>query len=592
MTQAASATDFQLCRRKAWTQEVCDFFHKLSKFSIPVFTSALAQSKTTAFPMMNGLTENRQKAIACLILFVGTLLLFLPSLQNEFLNYDDDQYITENELVKAGPSWRALSEPHFFMWHPVTTLSHQIDYSLFGMNPAGHRLGNIIIHGVSAVLVLLLVWRATGILGAATITAALFAWHPLRVESVVWAAERKDVLCTCFWLMTLHAYLTWQKNQTRANHLLTLAGCALAMMSKPMAATLPLTLILLDYWPLQRILRPAADEWQHELHQRIREKIPFFLMASLITLITITYQSKTETIVSLDEVGLAERLINIPAAYGMYLLKLFIPTNLAVFYPPQPEIPVFGAIVSLLTLALAGRFAWQRKATEPHLLFGLIWFLVILLPVIGLLQSGRQSMADRYSYLPSLGIILAVVLGALKLAKKPAAQKMVYFISALAIVGCLFLTHRQIPHWQNSETLFRHALAVTENNYIAHINLGAVLADSNRLDEALTEYEAALAIRPSVSLHFKLGQALLATAKPALAEKQFRQIISMEPEDAEAHFALAMALTDQERMDEAAEHLEKALSLQPTLMQRVVIPPRRQNQPDGHPKGNPQLNKQ
>lgn len=525
--------------------------------------------------MTNRLSENRLKEVCCLLLFIGTFLLFLPSIQNDFLNYDDDKYITENELVKQGPTLSALYEPHFFMWHPVTTLSHQIDYSLYGMNPAGHRLGNIVIHSLSAVLALLLIWRMTGSLAAATVTAALFAWHPLRVESVIWTAERKDVLCTFFWLTSLHAYLTWQKNQTRTNQVLTLVACALAMMSKPMAVTLPLSLLMLDFWPLRRIRLWPGDNWKEDCHKLVREKIPFFLMACFLALITILYQSKTDTIVSLDEVSLIERLVNVPAAYGRYLGKLFFPANLAVFYPPAQSIPILGAITSLAGLGLAGRFAWQRRSTHPQLLFGLIWFLVILLPVIGLLQSGRQSMADRYSYLPSLGIILAVVLSLFELAQKTAARNLAYVAFGLLLMACTSLTRLQIPRWQNSETLFRHAVAVTSKNYNAHINLGAALANSGRLDEAMVEYESALSIRPNAKLHFVLGRALLDRSKPFLAEKHFRQAVTLQPNDAEAQFALAMALTDLERLDEAAKHLEKALSLQPDLMQRVLNPPKR-----------------
>ncbi|MCD6049251.1 MAG: hypothetical protein K0Q55_654 [Verrucomicrobia bacterium] len=523
--------------------------------------------------MMTRLPENLRKQLCCLILFAGTFLLFLPSLQNEFLNYDDDKYVTENELVKQGPSLGALYAPHFFMWHPLTTFSQQIDYSLYGLNPAGYRVGNIFCHCLSAVLVLLLVLRITRSLETAFVVAALFAWHPLRVESVVWVAERKDVLCTVFWLFTLHAYLNWSENKSWKNHLITLTACGLTMMSKPMAVTLPVTMLLLDFWPLKRLELKSFSSWRETLLLLVKEKTPFFVMSVTLGIITIAYQGKSETIVSLEEVTITERLLNALAGYGRYLGKLFFPHDLAVFYPPQDAIPYLVIGLSIGTIASMGVYAWRNRESQPQVLFGLAWFLVTLLPVIGLLQSGMQSMADRYSYLPTLGIILAVVITVRNLPLKPANQNFVNFVFAVIIIACIGLTQAQIPKWKNSETLFRHALSVTEANFIAHINLGSVLADRGDVQEALSHYEAALRIRPNPGLQYKLGRALLAQGQPAAAAKYFNQVVGTQPDHAEAHFELALALTDLGRIDEGTEHLRKALSLRPDLGHRIGIPP-------------------
>jgi len=526
---------------------------------------------------MNLSTDRSRLLVCSLLLFIGTWLLFLPVVQHEFLNYDDDKYITESELVKQGLSLKsaasALVEPHFFMWHPVTTWSLQLDYSLFGLKPAGYHLMNVFFHSLSGVLVFLLAWRLSRVIPVAFIIAALFAWHPLRVESVAWAAERKDVLATLFWLLALHCYLSWHTQKSTRYQWLTWATTILAMMSKPIAVTLPATFLLLDFWPLQRLsLNSLQDIWTAN-KKLILEKAPFFFLSILLALVTLSFQAQSKTIVGLDELPLLARLANACSAYLRYLGKIILPLNLGAFYPPEEDISFYLPLISLAFFGIFGCFAWRKRQEKPYLLFGLLWFLITLLPVIGLLQSGRQSMADRYSYVSSLGITIALVLSLWEQWQQRISHRHGYLVASWVIGFSVFLTHTQLAYWQNSETLFRHTLSVTSNNYIAHINLGATLAENGKLAEALSHYEAALEIRPSAELHYKLGRALLAQKSPALAQAHLESAVKLKPDFAEAYFELAMALADQDRLDEGTKYLQKALSLKPELQQRLNLPP-------------------
>lgn len=526
---------------------------------------------------MNLSTDRSRLLVCSLLLFIGTWLLFLPVVQHEFLNYDDDKYITDSELVKQGLSLKsatsALVTPHFFMWHPVTTWSLQLDYSLFGLKPAGYHLMNVFFHSLSGVLVFLLAWRLSRVIPVAFIIAALFAWHPLRVESVAWAAERKDVLATLFWLLALHCYLSWHTQKSTRYQWLTYIATALAMMSKPIAVTIPATFFLLDFWPLHRLNHDSlSDVWRRN-RKLIDEKIPFFILSILLALVTLSFQAQSKTIVGLDELPLIARPINACSAYLSYLGKIILPINLGVFYPPDDDINFYLPLISLAFFGFFGHFFWRKRMEKPYLLFGMLWFLITLLPVIGLLQSGRQSMADRYSYVSSLGITIALVLFLWDQWQQRISHRHWYLVASWAIGFSVFLTHTQLSYWKNSETLFRHTLNVTRNNYLAHINLGATLADNGQLAEALTHYEAALEIRPSAELHYKLGKALLSQKSPALAQAHLESAVQLKPDFAEAYFELAMTLADQDRLDEGTKYLQKALSLKPELQQRLNLPP-------------------
>lgn len=534
------------------------------------------------------LTTNRSKLlVCCLLLFISTFLLFLPAVQHEFLNYDDDHYITESDLVKQGftpaSAVSALMEHHAYMWHPVTTWSLQLDYSLFGLEPAGYHLMNIIFHSLSGCLAFLLAYRLGSSMPLAFFIAAFFAWHPLRVESVVWAAERKDVLSTLFWLLTLHCYLAWHRQTSKHYQGLTYIAAILAMMSKPIAITLPVTLLLLDFWPLKRLNTGSLTSIWEQNKKLVHEKVGFFAGSFLLAVATIYFQAQTETIVKLDELPFIPRIANAWTAYLSYVGKIICPINLAVFYPQKAQAPAFMALVSVAFFSLAINYAWRERTQKPYLLFGLLAFLTTLLPVIGLLQSGRQSMADRYSYFSSLGIIIALFFYLKEILNRRVPLRVLQIAAAVTIAALAFITRNQLSYWHDSEALFRHALSVTQDNYIAHINLGATLANEGKLDEAMTHYEAALKIRPSAELHYKLGKALLSAKQPIQAQVHLEEAIELKPEFAEAYFELAMALADQNRFEEGANFLQKALSLKPELQKQLNLPPEPAKKATGTP---------
>lgn len=522
--------------------------------------------------MINSPSEGRRIGVCCFVIFIVTFLLFSPSLRNDFLVYLDDDYVTENGLVKSGVSLKTITEPHGFQWHPVTTLSHQVDYALFGLKAGGHRAGNLLLHALSAALCLSLVWRMTRSLPSALIVAALFAWHPLRVESVVWIAERKNLLCIFFWLLTLHAYLNWAADKTRQKHLLVVAGSAVAMTSSPTAIILPFSLLLLDHWPLRRIEMNSLSGWKKSLHSLVLEKVPVLLMSALLTVITISCQAPAERLATPEPYHLIDHVTNALGAYGPYLWKLLVPLNLSIAYSQLPGSSLTPALVSSVILAVVGYIMWQKRETHPALLFGFAWFLLLLLP-LNFLQSTRLVMADRNSYLPSIGIFLSVTAAALAAAKSPPAKKIAYTFAGLTVLACIAITSFEIGKWRDSETLFRHALSVSKNNYIAHAQLGAALAQRENLKEAAEQYQAALAIYPSANLYYETGCVLLKEGKPAEAEQALSKTLKLNYMHAEAHFELALALTDLDKMDDAEEHLRRALAMKPSLEKRIYIPP-------------------
>lgn len=525
---------------------------------------------------------------------------FLPAVDNDFVGYDDTDYVTTNFRVQRGLSWDnigwAFTTSEAANWHPFTWLSHLLDVQLFGLNPAGHHLTSILIHAASALLLFQLLRTLTGTLGRSFIAAALFALHPLRVESVAWIAERKDVLSVLFGLMTTYAYVRGVGAQTplrRRQYLaLALLSFACGLMSKPMLVTLPFTLLLLDCWPLRR--------WDRaNLKGLLREKIPFFILAGLSSVITFSVQREAGAV---DAAMTASyRLSNALISVARYLAKLFWPDHLAFFYPHPPNYqwPGWQIGAAIVLLGAISAAAIKLRRGQPGLLFGWCWFLGTLVPVIGLVQVGQQAMADRYTYLPSLGIILATVWGIGALAQsRPAGRRATGVAAALAIGTCFVLTQQQTRVWRNTESLCRHAIAVTSDNYLAHDMLGAVLDKQDRPEEALREATEALRIKPNYAdghnnlavmlqrqgklaeairhyeaafklrtrypeAHFNLGVALEATGRWDDAADQYSQAIALKPQYADAHYNLGVVLGRQGKIEVAAEEFLRAIQINP-----------------------------
>ena len=439
----------------------------------------------------------------CVVLCVLTWLVFGQTLRHDFVNYDDPSYVHEQPqivagLTLAGLKW-ALTSKHSGNWHPLTSLSHMLDCELFGLNPRGHHFTSVLLHTCAAVLLFLVLRQITGSIWRSAFVAAVFAIHPLRVESVAWVAERKDVLSGVLFMATLGAYAWYARAPSLLRYALVTAAFACALMSKPMAVTIPLVLLLLDYWPLARATR---------LSRLVIEKLPFLAMSAAASLITL--QMQTATMSTLEKLPLSMRLGNAVSAAAIYVGQFFWPAKLAVFYPHQrDELPGWTIGLSAILLFLVSIGAVFLVRSRRYLPVGWFWFLVMLVPVIGIVQVGLQGHADRYTYLPHIGLAVLVTWGVADVAAR--CRMPSWLLCCFAAVALLALGWRasaQTQHWRDSETLWRHALAVTTRNAVAHTNLGNLLPAA----EALPHYEKAMAIDPDAVLPLNNLAWILATS--------------------------------------------------------------------------------
>ena len=518
---------------------------------------------------------SRPRLIA-LLLALGTLVVFLPTGWFGFVNYDDPEYVTENVFVKNGLNGpdiaQAFTSYHACNWHPLTWLSHMTDCTLFGLNPGAMHFVNILFHAANTVLLFALLWRITSLredsparqakkIWAAAFIAALFAWHPLHIQSVAWISERKDVLSTFFGLLTLLAYAKFTKENSRSAYWLALIFFALGLMAKQMLVTLPFVMLLLDYWPLQRVTAETFSA--AKIRRLVLEKIPFFLL--VIPACVLTCLAQRAAMSSLERLPFPLRLENSVVTYALYLLKIFWPTNLAFFYPLTARSPV-NLTAAALVLVIISFFAWRTWRTKAFVSVGWLWFLGMLVPVIGLVQVGEQSMADRYSYLPSVGIFILFTFGGLALAERFALVKKILAPAAvLILVGCVLATEIELQNWRTDETLFSHAVAVTRHNEIAHLNLGVVYEKQGRTAAAMNEYRTALQINPRrAHTHNNIADLLDAAGQPEAARVEYEAAIALDPNALEAHLNFGILLVELNRFDEAAEQFKLAAALEPT----------------------------
>jgi tetratricopeptide (TPR) repeat protein len=614
-----------------------------------------------------------------LLLAAITLSTYLPVWRHSYLRFDDADYVTDNGRVLSGLTWAgiqwAFTTFHSSNWHPLTWLSHMLDAQLFGPGPAGPHAVNLIFHILNTLLLFVLLRRLSGAVWRSALVAALFALHPLHVESVAWVAERKDVLSAFFFLLTLMAYgkyVSGERQKTNIQHpmpadadsscatritfhasrwyWLCLLFFALGLMSKPMLVTLPFVLLLLDYWPLQRF---TIYDLRFTIWPLIREKIPFFLLCVASCMVTFAAQKHGGAVRSLTSFPISERIGNALVAYAQYLGKLFWPVDLAIFYPHPGQWPVTQIVLAaILIVGLCLAAVWLGRRF-PFAAMGWFWFLGTLVPTIGLVQVSNQSMADRYTYLPYIGVFIILAWGAAEVlaswqpsksafqnprssrrqeahnfnrqsaignrqsdqnllppsqssgatstssATYPKGLTVLAGIAAgLVVIACAARTHDQLRHWRDGESLFRHALAVTERNFVAENNLGNVLMDKGRADEAIACLEKALELQPDFALaHNNLGNALLRKGRvdEAIAQYQktlvlkpdyanacnnlgtafrqkglldeaiacYRNALKIHPHHAKAHNNLGDVLLQQGQVDEAAAHFQKAVEIQP-----------------------------
>jgi hypothetical protein len=418
-------------------------------------------------------------------------------LGNGFILLDDGLYVTGNAWVRKGITLDGLTRMWTANvannWHPLTMLSHMLDCELFGLAPAGHHLTSLLLHLANVVLLFEVLRRMTGAVWPSSAAAALFAVHPLHVESVAWVSERKDVLSACFWILAMGCYALYVRRPSRGRYLAVAAAMLLGLMAKPMVVTLPFVLLLLDIWPLQRLRFEPG--WGRRLARLAREKLPLFALSAAAILVTLRYQ--TTSIVALEVLPWRLRLANAAISYAAYLGKMVLPRDLAVFYPLSFQIPLWKPAAAAALLAALTALAVWRARKAPWLLVGWLWFLGTLVPVIGLVQVGRQAMADRYTYLPSIGVYLAVCWGLADLARRSAARRAVLAAAAAAAILALALaTRAQVRHWSTTVTLFQHALEATGDNYVAHLALAKAFMQEKNWSGAAKHYRAALNLWP------------------------------------------------------------------------------------------------
>ena len=495
----------------------------------------------------------RNLAIAGLVV-LGTLAVFAPALRHGFVNYDDPEYVTENPRVRAGLSWAGLgwafAAPHAANWHPLTWLSHMLDAQLFGLAPAGHHASSVLLHAASAALLFGVLEGTTGAPWPSAFVAATFALHPLRVESVAWVSERKDVLAGLCWMLALAAYRRYVRRRGAAAYLLVVAAFVLGLLARPTVVTLPLILLLLDVWPLRR-------PWNARL---LWEKAPLLLLSAAVSALTVVAQRGAGAMASLESLPLGTRIAEALVAYGSYLEKTFWPTRLAVFYPHRP-LPVAEVAVCALLLAGVSALALVERRRRPYLLVGWLWYLVALLPVVGLVKVGEQAMADRFSYLPQIGVLLMIAWAA---ADAGGSRAVASAGGVVALAACVALTARQLDIWRDSVSLFAHASAVSRDNYVAEANLGAALLEQGRRAEALVHLRRSAAIKPGYAkVHVSLGKALAEGGDPEAALREYTDAIRLDGDSATAHYNLGLLLAGQARLDEAIAEYRAALRIDP-----------------------------
>ncbi len=531
-------------------------------------------------------SPQKRTVVLSLLIVVATLLVYNPINRHPFVNYDDDRYVTNNAHIRGGLNWStitwAFTSTEQANWHPLTWLSHALDYQLFHLNPGGHHFTSLLIHALNAVLLFLLLALATGRVGPSLFVAALFALHPINVESVAWVAERKNVLSTFFFFAAVGAYGWYALKPGWRRYLVVTALFACGLMSKPMVITLPCVLLLLDYWPLGRIPGsiPTMPTRQMKISKLILEKMPLLLLSAASAVITMRAQQAGGSVRSIQQFSLGVRIENAIVAYAMYLWKMLWPARLAPLYPyPSASVSSVSSVVSsslapwqvaLAAVVLAGVTAFVVIfRSKRYLLVGWLWFLGTLVPVIGLIQVGDAAMADRYAYIPLIGIFVMIAWGLADLAD---AQKFAFYSRAIPAACVLivlgFATQRQLSYWSSSYALWSHTLAVTGPNFIAQDNLGGALVLMGKIDEAYPHFQVAAEINPRDPMsHANIGVYLRDHGHPQEAITQYKTAIGLTSDRgllASTYANLGAAYRDLGEEENARHSYEQALQLNPS----------------------------
>jgi protein O-mannosyl-transferase len=496
-------------------------------------------------------------------LIVLTLAVYWQVANHAFINFDDPGYVMQNPHVMTGLSadnvrW-AFTTIHKSNWHPLTWLSHMVDCQLYGLEPRGHHLTAVVLHVINSILLFLLFARMTGGLWRSAFVAALFALHPLHVESVAWISERKDLLSALFFILTLFAYARYADRPGAGRYLAVIAAFTLGLMAKPMLVTVPLVLLLLDYWPLNRLERGSGRR------RLVVEKLPMFALSAVSSAITLYAQTKGGAVSSLQSIAITSRIENSLTAYAGYITKTVWPASLAILYPFPDRIPIGKLVGSMVLLLLVSAAVTLKRRKSPFLLMGWLWFLGTLVPVIGLVQVGVQSMADRYTYIPLIGLFVMAAWGVPELTAEWRRQRTVLAISAALLIAALSIcSWLQVGYWRDSITLFSHALSVTHDNYVAHDNLANALVKEGRDEEAIDHFYQALRINPLDDVaHDNLANALSRRGRLPEAIRHYAEASRINPGDARHHSNLGVALQKQGDIGAAMEQYHQAAALAP-----------------------------
>lgn len=515
----------------------------------------------------------RPATLLCIVMLLVTLAVFARTANNDFINFDDTIYVTANPVVKDGLNARtiawAFTATTASNWHPVTWLSHMTDVQLFGLAPRGHHLTSVVIHTVSALLLFLLLVQITAAPWQSLFVATLFALHPLHVESVAWVAERKDVLSGLFWTLTLILYARYVRKPGTGRYLAALGCFAVGLMTKPMLVTLPVVLLLLDWWPLNRFTtagEPEGGAAKPAVSTLLKEKLPFLLLSALSSALTIYAQHQGGAMATLDKAPVGLRISNAVIAYATYISDTFWPHDLAILYP-FPTYILLGQLLGaalLLAVISAGVFFMGRRF--PWLAVGWLWFLITLLPVIGLIQVGGQSHADRYTYIPLTGLFIMIAWGVPQLLQgRRWRQPVLGILAGVVVCAMTAVTWQQLGYWRDNITLYRHTLAVTSDNYLILNNYGIAMDQNGDYESALQLYQEALRIWPgSVTAHNNIGTVLARKGRYAEAIEHYREALRLKPDYVMAVINMGKALAGLGRTDEALAWYEKALRMDPS----------------------------
>ncbi|MCE5341468.1 MAG: tetratricopeptide repeat protein [Planctomycetaceae bacterium] len=521
-----------------------------------------------------------------IVLAIITFAVYEPILHNSFVSFDDDSYIYDNPHITSGLNinnivW-AFTNIHSNNYHPLTSISHMLDCQLYKLHPGGHHLTNLVFHLANTALLFFVLSSMTKRIWASAFVAALFALHPMHVESVAWASERKDVLSAFFWLLTMLAYWHYVQNKSKRYYVLTLITFTLGLLSKPMLVTLPCVLLLLDYWPLQRLKNV-------KLKLLIAEKIPFFALSGILSIVTFLVQRQMGIVKDMMRYPFTWRLENAIASYVIYIEKMFWPFNLAIFYPhPKGTISPAHTVTAILILAVVTIFALQKIRSKPYLAIGWLWFMGTLVPVIGLFQVGMQSHADRYTYIPYIGLFIAITWLVCDVPAKINSRKLFYGVFAGLLLFSLGIkTYIQNMFWQNNYTLYSHAIDVVDKNWWAYGFLGVAMGKQGEYDVAEDMLKKSLEISPdNASMYYELAKISLYKGDWKLAIKMYEKLLPPLPDDVNdernvnvsrfdypmlrnmyinANINMAIALTNEGRYAESQRRYKEALWLVPDL---------------------------